>query len=634
MDFATWLPAGLTPHGAVMLAFTLAMFVIFVLDRFPLASVCLAILVFVPLLFALFPLGTVDGPVTPTDFFLGFGHPALIAICSLMILGQGLVITGALDPAAHVLSNMVGQRPRVALVLVLFASAMASGFINDTPVIVLLVPLLIAAARRAGSQATALLMPVNFAVLIGGMATTIGTSTNLIVVAMARDIGGISLSLFDFYPLVAAAAIPAMLYLWGVAPWLLRSVPRQQESYGEEVFDAELYIPEDAWAADKELREILSRVDYRIQLRGIRRGDKLLSRLPTIRINAGDALLVQDTTENLKELERRLGVKLHDVEVAPDPAEGGAEQAAAQPAEDGGTREEVPHPHGARLVTQFVVTATSPLVGRSVAGARVAETFDLLVVGVRPARPGSTWHRQNVARRQLAEGDVLLVQGDEEAITNAQRRGLGLLLDARYIAPHRERAWTALAALIGVIAISAAGGLSIALTGPAGVLFLLATRTLTWQEVSQSVSVKIILLVTASLALGEALTVTGATTFLASQLVSIADSLSPAATMSLLMLLMGLLTNVVSNNAAAAIGTPISIEIAQQLGAPVEPFVLAVLFGCNLCYLTPMGYQTNLIVMNAAGYRFGDFVRVGTPLFFIMWGMLTWLLILTFGLAT
>ena len=163
-------------------------------------------------------------------------------------------------------------------------------------------------------------------------------------------------------------------------------------------------------------------------------------------------------------------------------------------------------------------------------------------------------------------------------------------------------------------------------------LFLLVSRCLSWQDVTQALSVKVVLLVSASLALGDALDLTGATGWLAQQLALLSDGLSAAWVLALLMALMGLLTNFVSNNAAAAIGTPLGIELARTLGAPPEAFVLAVLFGCNLCYLTPMGYQTNLLVMNAGGYRFGDFVRVGTPLFAIMWAALSYGLVLRYHL--
>ena len=163
-------------------------------------------------------------------------------------------------------------------------------------------------------------------------------------------------------------------------------------------------------------------------------------------------------------------------------------------------------------------------------------------------------------------------------------------------------------------------------------IVLLLARCLSWEDVAQSLSVKVILLVASSLALGDALSVTGATAWAAQQLAGLSGSLGPTWLLVLLMGLMGVLTNFVSNNAAAAIGTPLGVALARSLGVPPEPFVLAVLFGCNLCYVTPMGYQTNLLVMNAGGYRFSDFVRVGTPLFLIMWAGLSYGLIRQYGL--
>jgi di/tricarboxylate transporter len=183
-----------------------------------------------------------------------------------------------------------------------------------------------------------------------------------------------------------------------------------------------------------------------------------------------------------------------------------------------------------------------------------------------------------------------------------------------------------------VVLLAATKLLPISLAALGGVLVLLGTRCMSWHDVAQSLSVKVILLVAASLALGDALEVTGATRFLAGLLAQHTLGMSAAWVLALLMGLMGLLTNFVSNNAAAAIGTPLGIELARSLGVPVEPFVLAVLFGCNLCYLTPMGYQTNLLVMNSGGYRFADYVRVGTPLFVIMWAALSYGLTWRYGL--
>ena len=161
--------------------------------------------------------------------------------------------------------------------------------------------------------------------------------------------------------------------------------------------------------------------------------------------------------------------------------------------------------------------------------------------------------------------------------------------------------------------------LPIVISSICGVFVLLASRCLNWGEVASSLSTQVILIVAASLALGAAMVKTGAAQYLAEVFVAISSSLPVGGVLAALMLLLAILTNIVSNNAAAVIGTPIAISVAQQLGAPPEPFVLAVLFGANLSYATPMAYKTNLLVMNAGGYQFSDFVKVGVPLIFLMW---------------
>ncbi|MEO7255672.1 MAG: SLC13 family permease, partial [Casimicrobium sp.] len=241
------------------------------------------------------------------------------------------------------------------------------------------------------------------------------------------------------------------------------------------------------------------------------------------------------------------------------------------------------------------------------------------------------WQRsRKLSDRVIQASDILLLQGTTDSIKEAQQDGIGLLLDEQFALPRQEKAMLALMVMAAVVVLAATKTLPISIAAVGGALALLLTRCLSWQEVAQSMSVKVILLVSASLALGDALTITGATTWLAGMLASVSTQLSPAWLLTLLMGIMGLLTNFVSNNASAAIGTPLAIELARTLGMPPEPFVLAVLFGCNLCYLTPMGYQTNLLVMNAGGYRFSDFVKVGTPLFLIMWAGLAYSLVLRY----
>ena len=317
----------LSGHGMLMLLFTTGVFAVFAWDKFQLGSVCLAVLILLPTLFFAFPMPGVE----PFRFFDGFGHPALVAICALMILGHALVLTGALDPAARRLAWLVEKAPWLALLVVLVVAGAASAVMNDTPVVVLLMPLLIAALRRAGRTPAFMLMPMNFAVLIGGMSTTIGTSTNLIVVALAASLGAHAFGVFEFLPLVAMAALPALLYLWVVAPWMLRHVDAPQPADVQPVFDAELRVAAGTWLDGAQVRDVMRRTGGRLPLRQIRRASgALASPLATATLHAGDRLVVQDTAENLKDYEARLKTPLHSFEdaggAAPDADAAGADR--------------------------------------------------------------------------------------------------------------------------------------------------------------------------------------------------------------------------------------------------------------------------------------------------------------------
>ncbi len=608
----------LTAHGLAMLLFAAGVFALFIHNRWSISTISLGVLAVLPLGFTLFPLVREGQAVDPDRFFAGFASPALVAICALMIVGHGLVVTGALDPAARRLAGLVARHPRSALLAVLVLSASVSGVVNDTPVVVLLIPLLLAAARQSRTPAAGLLLPMNYAVLIGGMATTIGTSTNLIVVALAASLGVRAFGLFDWFGLVALAAVPALAYLWLLAPRLLRQVPALEQNLSDDVFNAELHVDDGSPLAGQPLSAALTAVQPRVQLVGLRRGSRILPPLPSRRLQVGDRLVIRETALRLKALEHELGAVLHAV--TPPDDDDTADSAAAKPARP------------AAVVAQLIVTAGSPLEGRSVRQERLAERFGFVLVGVRATAQRALSQRDGLADQRISVGDVLLVEGDAAAMRRAQREGLGLLLDERFAVPRQDKANIAIAVMTAVVLLAATKTLPIEIAALGGAVGLLLTRCLSWEDVTQSMSAKVVLLVAASLALGDGLSLSGATGWLAQGLAAHAGALSPAWLLALLMGLMGLVTNFVSNNAAAAIGTPLAVSLAQTLGVAPEPFVLAVLFGCNLCYLTPMGYQTNLLVMNAGGYRFADFLRVGTPLFLIMWAALSFLLAWRFGL--
>ena len=313
-----------------------------------------------------------------------------------------------------------------------------------------------------------MLLPMNYAVLIGGMATTIGTSTNLIVVALAVSLGVGPFSLFGFYSLVAVAALPALAYLWLVAPRMLAHVNPPTEKLSEKVFDAEIHVEAGSWLEGQHLRETFEATGHRLRLLDLRRRLGSISRLPSITLRQGDQLVVQDSAANLKEFEANLHATLHGVDM----------RAATdkQPAAE----DEIKPPPTSAVVAQMVVTPTSALAGRNVRSERIAERFGVLVVGLRPRKMLQGWKRENLIDREVNEGDV-------------QREGFGLLLDSSYTLPRQDKAGVATIAMAAVVLLAATKILPISLAALDGVIFLLAMRCLSWQDVTQSLSVKVIL---------------------------------------------------------------------------------------------------------------------------------------------
>jgi di/tricarboxylate transporter len=219
----------------------------------------------------------------------------------------------------------------------------------------------------------------------------------------------------------------------------------------------------------------------------------------------------------------------------------------------------------------------------------------------------------------LQAGDVIVLQGSPRGLERLKRSGQALVLDGRIELPRTAMASLALIIMSAVIVISATGLMRISYAAVTGVGLMVFTKCLTWDDIRAALDRRIVLVIVASLALGMALMTTGAADTIAAGYVQLFDGLPTVLILSGLILVMALLTEVATNNAVAVLGTPIAISIAKALGAPLEPFVLAVLFGANMSYLTPVGYQTNLLVMSAGGYRFSDFLRAGIPLQLIMW---------------
>jgi di/tricarboxylate transporter len=589
-------------HGVFVLLLTVVALYLFTRDKLPLEASGLTILIVLLIVFELFPYEADGARLVPTSFLSGFGHEALITICALMIIGTGLEVTGALQPLAAGLAKAWNAKPKLASLATLAVSGILSAFLNNTPIVVMLLPMLVGVALRNKLAPSSLLMPVGFATLVGGMATTIGTSTNLLVVAIAADLGLEPFEMFDFTVPVLLVGSIGVLYLWLVAPRLLPEREQPLSDRAPRVFNAMLHINDASKACGLSFAECLSLTSNEMRVDRIERGEGLaVTKLPSVTIGTGDRLAVRDTPERLKEFEKQLGAKLYSETGLEDIADASA--AAEQ-----------------QFLAEIVVTRGSLLHRGTLTSTRFAQRTGLIPLALHRAREaGSEEISGNIETIRLRAGDVVLVQGTRAQLESLKGSGTALVLDGTTDLPTTHRANRALAIMSLVVLAAALGLLPISISALIGVGAMLATRCLSWQDIAKSLSAQVVMIIVASLALGIALTETGGALFIAQSFVNAVSILPTNFILSALMLVMAVLTNVVSNTAAGVIGTPIAIQVARELGVDPEPFILAVIFGANMSYATPFGYQTNLLLLSAGGYKFTDFLRAGVPLTVIMW---------------
>ncbi|MGD8339403.1 MAG: SLC13 family permease, partial [Gammaproteobacteria bacterium] len=363
------------------------------------------------------------------------------------------------------------------------------------------------------------------------------------------------------------------------------------------------HVNDDSLCCGMTFADCLALTDNRMRVDRIQRGKGLfVTKLPSVILQAGDQLVVRDTPERLKEFEQQIGATLHD------------EFGATGVLRLSDALADQEH------LAEIVVTRGAMLHRSTLAATRFSQRTGLLPLALHRAR--STEQEEitsHIGLVPLRAGDIILVQGNQKHLEELKRSGNALVLDGTMDLPRTHRSDRAFIITALVVLAAALGLLPILVSALLGVGAMLATRCLTVKDAVSALSIPVIMIIVTSLALGIALTETGGDVFIARGFVDIVHVLPPPIVLSCLMLVMAVLTNVVSNNAAGVIGAPIAIQVANQLGVPPDAFVLAVIFGANMSFATPFGYQTNLLVLTAGGYKFSDFVRAGVPLTLIMW---------------
>lgn len=563
------------------------------------------------------------GILEPAEALSGFSSPATLTVASMLVLSAGLERAGVVDYGARLLSRPGVKGVRGLLLVLALPAFVFSAVINNTPVVALMIPVALTLARRAKVAPSKLLLPLSYFSILGGTCTLFGTSTNILVDALYRESGGPGFGVFEFTPLGIVYLGIGLAYVLIFAPRLLPERAALADLLAVQApgrFVTEVVLRPESRHVGRPLGQVFPADRDVSVLQVVREEEALLKPAEGLVLESGDVLYVESTARALGHLfadpEIERGTAVADDErvplhallagVVPGNQVELLEQASAT---------EPPTERIGRVdlrVAEAVVTPNSRFVGRRVRDLGLNRKHGVQVLAIR--RLGRQ-HQYRLRDLRLNAGDVLLVQGEPASLRLVHEEGDVLLVEGvERTLTFPEKAPLACAILAAVIGLAALGVAPIVLLALGGVGALLATRCIETRDALRAMELDVLLLLAGTIPLGLALERVGLASSAAAWLVGAVEGHGPWLIVGGVYLFTSLFTEILSNNAAAVLVTPIALGVATQLGIDPKPLLIAVAFGASASFATPIGYQTNALVMGPGGYRFLDYVRFGLPL--------------------
>ena len=533
-----------------------------------------------------------------------FSNSATITVAAMFVISQAIFKTGILDQFSNYLGSQAEKSETKLILTLMLSTGLLSAIINDTAVVALLMPAVIQISQKNNIPASRLLMPLSFGSLMGGICTLLGTSTNILVSGIAEQSGLNPFGVFEMSKMGLVFLFAGILYMITLGKWLL---PKREAKTGfSDTLDLGTYVIEITVSEEfEQLQEPIFKqklfADGSIKALQILREDGRRTRVyPNTAILSGDTMRITCTQEQLKKIQKTKGIEI---------------KAELDWSEETLTNEE-------EKIFEALVTPNSSLINKSIKTIKFRQIFDnVLVIGIR--------HRSGIlenvlSKTSLTPGDVLLLRASEEAIQSINSSEDLLLISSKKVTVlNKTQSVLTLATMSLVIGLAALGVFPITLTAVAGAVLMVAMKSISPEDAYKAIDWKVIFMLAGVLSMGAALEKTGGSELIGSSVVTFLGDLGPRVVLSGIFALTFVLTNIMSNNAAAALLAPIAISIAGGLDVDTRPFLMAVTFGASLSFMTPMGYQTNTMIYNPGNYRFADYLKVGTPLNLLFWILAT-----------
>jgi di/tricarboxylate transporter len=532
--------------------------------------------------------------IVPKDHaFTGFGHPAVVTVAAVLIISRALMNSGLIDVIASWVLK-VGKKLIVQIFVLTLVVAVASAFMNNVGALAIMMPVALYLARKSGNAPSFILMPIAFGSLLGGMTTLIGTPPNIIIATFRGEELGRSFGMFDFSPVGIGLALVGIAFI-SLIGW--RLLPKRQgEKSPEDLFQIDDYITEVRVTKDSRLKgqavkEIQKLTDADIRILGLIRNKKRIHAPdPDEELKTNDILILEADSDDLKTFINNSGVKLVGGKQFRKDAIGSKEIA----------------------ITEAVITVNSPLVGKTAADIAMRSKYGINLLAI--ARQEKKM-RQRIDNIRFKAGDVLLLQGRLNNINDAIiAMGCLPLAERGLKMGGSQRIMLALGIFGAGIVSVVTGLLPVQIAFPIAALILVLTNIISVREIYTSVDWPVIILLGAMIPVGEALETTGGAELLAGQIMRIGNDFPAWATLTIVLVVTMFLSDIINNAATVVLMAPIGISIAHGLGASVDPFLMAIAVGGSCAFLTPIGHQSNTLVLGPGGYKFSDYWRLGLPL--------------------